>query len=263
MNKLEGKVALVTGAASGIGQAVARRLAREGAAVVVADVDEAAGQKTVAVIETAGGEAAFFRADVGEEPAVRAMIEFPEDRFGSLDILVNNAGGSSGPHYPEAPAQHWLWMLDVNLCAVMLAIQFALEPMRRRGGGAVVNIASVAGLGYEGYAAPEYAVAKAGVIRLTASLAPLAERMNVRVTCLCPDWVATEAVRSYIEQATPEQRAGIPPLVPVEETAEDVLLLATDESLAGRVLVHWAGGPRYIVPIDLQSRSWLETEESS
>ena len=263
MSKLEGKVALVTGAASGIGAGVALRLAREGAAVVIADVDEEPARETVAAIEAAGGRAAFVRADVGDEPAVREMIAFAEQRFGGLDVLVNNAGGAPGPHYPDAPAQHWLWMLDVNLCAVMLAIQFALEPMRRRGGGAVVNIASVAGLGYEPYVAPEYAAAKAGVIRLTASLGFLAERMNVRVTCLCPDWVATEAVERFVEQATPEQRAEIPPLVPVEEIAEEVLLLATDESLAGRVLVHWAGGPRYLVPTDLQSRSWHGTEASS
>jgi NAD(P)-dependent dehydrogenase (short-subunit alcohol dehydrogenase family) len=263
MGKLDGKVALVTGAAAGIGKAVAVRFASEGAAVVVADIDEGGGRETVAALEAAGVAAAFARGDVADRTDVQAMVAVPEARFGGLDVLVNNAGGAPEPHYPEAPTDHWMRMLDVNLRAVMLATQLALEPMRRRGGGAVVNVASVAALGYEAYVAPEYAAAKAAVVRLTSWLASLAERDNVRVTCICPDWVATDAVLESFAQATAAERKDIPPLVPVEETAEEILQLATDESLSGRVLVHWAGGPKYVVPTDLQSRSWRGTEESS
>jgi NAD(P)-dependent dehydrogenase (short-subunit alcohol dehydrogenase family) len=257
---LTSKVALITGGARGIGACIARTMAGQGARVALLDLDGAEAEKTAAGLPTPG---MAVTCDVALETDVAAAVQAVVERFGGLDVLVNNAGGAPEPHYPEAPTDHWMRMLDVNLRAVMLATQLALEPMRRRGGGAVVNVASVAALGYEAYVAPEYAAAKAAVVRLTSSLASLAERDNVRVTCICPDWVATDAVLESFAQATAAERKDIPPLVPVEETAEEILQLATDESLSGRVLVHWAGGPKYVVPTDLQSRSWRGTEESS
>jgi NAD(P)-dependent dehydrogenase (short-subunit alcohol dehydrogenase family) len=137
---MEGKVALVTGAAAGIGRVIATRLAREGATVVVADIDQDGGAETVRQIEADGGRAALVLADVAVEADVRAMIAFAEQRFGGLDILVNNAGIAPEPYFPEAEPGHWKRTLDVNLRGVMLGIQFGMQAMRKRGGGAIINI---------------------------------------------------------------------------------------------------------------------------
>jgi NAD(P)-dependent dehydrogenase (short-subunit alcohol dehydrogenase family) len=225
--ELAGRAALVTGAGAGIGRAVALALAHAGATVAAVDLDEAAARKTV---ELAGGGTPF-RADVANDEELRSAFA----AAGPLDVLVNNAGGVSGPTFPDAPPERWSAVVDVNLRATMLATQLALETMRGRG-GAIVNVASVAGIGYGPHGAPEYAAAKAGVVRLTAALAPLAAD-GVRVNCICPDWVETPAARRSLEQATPEERAAAPPLVPAERVADAILDLVRDDSLAGRVLV--------------------------
>ena len=144
----QGRVALVTGAGAGIGRTIAVRLAREGAAVVVADVDETGGAETVRRIKAERGRAGFVLTDVFVEADVRAMVTFAEQRFGGLDILVNNAGIAPEPYFPEAEPAHWGRALDVNLRGVMLGIQFSIQAMRERGGGAVVSISSMAGVGY-------------------------------------------------------------------------------------------------------------------
>jgi NAD(P)-dependent dehydrogenase (short-subunit alcohol dehydrogenase family) len=249
------KVALVTGAGAGIGRAIAVRLAREGAAVVVADVDEPGGKATVRHIEAGGGRAAFVRADVGIEADVRAMIAFAEQHFGGLDILVNNAGIAPEPYFPAADPQHWGRTLDVNLRGVMLGIQFAIEPMRKRHGGVIVNISSMAGLTYRPYDAPEYAASKAGIVHLSAALGSLQETMGVRVNCICPGWVETEAVRRFLATATPEEveQSAFPPppvLIQPEEIADAVVMFIRDETLAGRVMAWPDGEPWQLVPLD-------------
>jgi NAD(P)-dependent dehydrogenase (short-subunit alcohol dehydrogenase family) len=226
--ELGGRVAMVTGAGAGIGRAVALALAREGAAVVAVDVDEAAAEETVSL---AGGGTAV-RGDVTDDDELHAAFAAVA---GPLDVLVNNAGGVSSPFFPDAPPERWSAVLDLNLRATMLATQLALERMRGRG-GAIVNVSSIAGFGYGVHRAPEYAAAKAGVARLTAALAGLAEE-GVRVNCICPDFVDTPAARRSLERATPEERAAAPPLVPAERVADAILELVKDESLAGRVLV--------------------------
>jgi NAD(P)-dependent dehydrogenase (short-subunit alcohol dehydrogenase family) len=224
---LSGRVGLVTGAGAGIGRAVTLALAREGATVVAVDLDESAAEETVRL---AGGGIAL-RADVADDDELRAAFA----AAGPLDVLVNNAGGVSGPTFPNAPPEHWGAVLDVNLRATMLAIQLALETMRERD-GAIVNVSSVAGVGFGPHGAPEYAAAKAGIVRLTAALASLAEE-GVRVNCICPDWVDTPAARRSLEQATPAERAAAPSLVSAERVADAIVGLVQDESLAGRVLV--------------------------
>ena len=129
------------------------------------------------------------------------------------------------------PAQ-WGAVLDLNLRAPMLATQLALAPMQRAGGGAVVNVASTAGLGSEPYGSPEYGAAKAGLIRFTSALAAVD---GVRVNCIVPDWVATERV-------TAEERATTPPPIPLDTVADAVLTLIRDDTLAGRALVLLRGG---------------------
>jgi NAD(P)-dependent dehydrogenase (short-subunit alcohol dehydrogenase family) len=244
-----GKVALVTGAGAGIGRAVAERLAREGMAVVVADTDERGSAETVRRIEADGGSAAVVIADVAAEGDARAMVAFAVRRFGGLDVLVNNAGGAPEPHYPEAEPEHWSRTLDVNLRGLMLATQFGVGAMR---GGVIVNVSSMAGVGYEPYKAPEYAAAKAGVMRLTAALGYLKEEAGIRVNCVCPGWVETPAVRRALDEMTAEERRSLafpppPVLIQPDEIAEVVVTFVREETLAGRIMV-WPDGeaPRLI-----------------
>ena len=247
------KVALVTGAGAGIGRAIALRLAREGAAVVVADLDERGGEETVRRIETGIGRAAFVLADVAAERDVRGMVAAAEQRFGGLDVLVNNAGGAPEPYFPEADPGHWGRTLDVNLRGVMLGIHFGVRAMRGRG-GAIVNISSMAGVGFEPYEAPEYAASKAGVVRLTAALGFLKEESGIRVNCICPGWVETPAVRRALSTMSEVERASLafpppPVLIKPHEIAEAVVMFIRDETLAGRVMV-WPDGETWqLVPV--------------
>ena len=222
---IAGRVAVVTGAAVGTGRAIALALAEAGAVVVAADIDEEGGRATVA---QAGGSARFVRADMTVADDVRALI-----RSSAPSILVNNAGGGGHipPHFPKATPEQWGATLELNLRGPMLATQLALAPMRAAGGGAVVNVASTAGLGDEPYASPEYGAAKAGLIRFTSALAALE---LVRVNCIVPDWVATERV-------TPAERATTPPPIPLADVAAAVLELIRDDDLSGRAMVLWRG----------------------
>jgi NAD(P)-dependent dehydrogenase (short-subunit alcohol dehydrogenase family) len=244
-----GKVALVTGGGAGIGRAVAVRIAREGASVVVTDVDEEAGSSTVREIESGVGRATFFRADVACEADAREMVAFAEKEFGGLDVLVNNAGGVSEPYFPDGDPGHWGRAIDLNLRGVMLGIHFGVRAMQGRGGGAIVNVSSVGGIGFGPYDKPEYGAAKAGVVRLTASLATLEGRMGVRVNCVCPGLVDTPASRRERTRMTPEEREGLPP-VPLrpEEIADAVLMFVEDETMVGRVMIWREGEPRRLVP---------------
>jgi NAD(P)-dependent dehydrogenase (short-subunit alcohol dehydrogenase family) len=250
--EIKGKVALVTGAgAGGTGRAIARALGGRGAAVVVNDLDEEGGAETVRLVEEAGGKAAFVRADITREDEIRAAIEFAVGTYGGLDVLVNNAGGTPRPHFPDAPVEHWSRTLDLNLRGPMLAIQLALPEMRRREAGAIVNISSVAGIGWQPHSSPEYSAAKAGLARLTATLAPLAQQDHVRVNCVVPNWIGTAEVLAEIEAMTPEERAEVPEVVTTpDEIAEHVVGLIEDDSLAGRVFVWWTGQKPEAVPLD-------------
>lgn len=249
--EIEGNVALVTGAGSGIGRATALRLAREGAAVVVDDIDEGRGRETVRLIEDEGGRAAFIRADVASETEAREMVAFAETTFGGLDMLVNNAGVFiSAPYFPEAEPERWGRVLDVYLRGVMLGTQYGIDAMRRGKGGAIVNISSGAGIGFEPHESPEYAASKAGVARFTAALAPLRERMNVRVNCICPGWVDTPASQRTRAAMTREERASVPTaMLKPEEIADAAVALIRDDSLAGRVMLYYEPGQRRLLPV--------------
>jgi NAD(P)-dependent dehydrogenase (short-subunit alcohol dehydrogenase family) len=242
---LRGRVAIVTGGATGAGWSIVLRLVDEGVVVVIADVADAAGEAAVRTISERGGAASFVRTDVRVDGDVEHMVGFADERHGGVDILVNNAGGV-GPtaNFPYASPLQWGSILDLNLRAPMLATQLVLEPMRRRGCGAVVNVASTGGLGLEPYESPEYGAAKAGLIRFTACMAYAREETGVRINCVVPDWIETERARGELAAMTPEERAAEAPLVDPAELADAVVELVRDESLAGRAIHLPRGEPR-------------------
>ncbi|HEY4398587.1 MAG TPA: SDR family NAD(P)-dependent oxidoreductase [Acidimicrobiia bacterium] len=249
--EIAGRVALVTGAGAGIGRAIALRLGREGAAVGVADFDDDSGHETVDEIEAASGRAAFVHVDVAQEADVRAMVDFAGTTFGGLDIFVNNAGVVATPAFPDAEPEAWMRVLDVNLRGPMLGTYYAIRAMRERGGGAIVNIASLAGIGLGPHDSPDYAATKAGVARLSAALAPLAGEAGIRVNCICPDWVDTPMSRRTRSRMTPEEEAATVPvgILAPEEIADAAAELIRDESLAGRVMACWCDQPRSLFPV--------------
>jgi 3-oxoacyl-[acyl-carrier protein] reductase len=260
------QVVIVTGAGgTGCGRAIAARFARDGAAVVVSDINEPGGHETVRVIEHAGGRAAFCRADVRDESQVRALIASAEATFGGVTVLVNNA---SAPHGPADQLDGWMESVQTDLLGTLCATHRAIEAMRRGTGGAIVNIASISAL-WHGRTTPggilAYDVAKAGMIRLTTRLASLAEQDKIRVNCLAPGWIATDGPRQYWESLTPAERLdrGVPSrLLTPEQVAGAVVHLATDQSLAGRVMVWWSEeAPRLIQWGDRGYRDFVELPE--
>jgi NAD(P)-dependent dehydrogenase (short-subunit alcohol dehydrogenase family) len=248
---MQGKVALVTGGGAGIGRAVAERLAREGAAVVVADLDEARATETVRRIEADGGQAAFVYADMTIPADIRGMVAFAVDRFGGLDILVNNAGGAEPPCFPDAEPVRWQRVLDVNLRAVMIGTDHGIRTMRERGGGAIGNIGSTAGLGFAPHWSPEYAAAKAGVVRFTAALGSLKEEANIRVNCICPGSTDTPAMQRSLARMTPKERDAMSlVLLQPDAIAGAVVMFVRDVNLAGRVMVWREGEAPRLIPVD-------------
>jgi len=222
---IAGKVAVVTGAAVGIGRAIAIRLGTAGASVVVADIDVAGGEETCALI---GPTARFVRVDMRDDDAVRDLMSRRPQ------ILVNNAGGGAvlRPCFPDASVERWTASLDVNLRAPMLATQLAIPGMQTTGGGAVVNVGSTAGVGFGPHVSPEYSAAKAALIRFTTTLHDLD---GVRVNCVVPDWVATPRGIRERDALPPAERG--PALVPLDAVTDAVVRFVEDESLAGRVLL--------------------------
>ncbi|HEY1337645.1 MAG TPA: SDR family oxidoreductase [Bryobacteraceae bacterium] len=258
---LNGKAVVVTGAGGGgSGRAIALRFAREGATVVVSDIEEAGAKETVRQIEAAGGRAALLPADVRSKTQVKSLIEFGERLAAGLAVVVNNA--SCIAHFDE-PLDHWADIVQTDLLGTMYATRFAIDAMRRTGGGAIVNISSISALWHgRKHPAPGYDAAKAGVLRLTTMLDGLAASDNIRVNCLAPGWIASEQVRTYWEPLTSEQRKerGAPSrLLSLDEVAGAVYRLATDESLSGRVMVWWSEDEPRLIPRGDQGYAALET----
>ncbi len=241
---IAGAVALVTGGGSGTGRATALRLARDGAAVAVADIDEHGSRDTVRLVEGHAGRALPIQADVADEGAVRRMIDRTCEHFGRLNILVNNAGvveavTTQRVAFPELEPEWWMRMLDINLRGVLLGTQRAIAVMREAGGGVIVNVSSMAGMGVGPHPAPVYAASKAAVIRFSAALAPLAQRLHIRINCICPDWVETPMVHRARAELSPQEWQAIAPaaMTQPEEIAEGVVRIIGDESLVGRVML--------------------------
>lgn len=250
--KAAGKVAVVTGAALGVGKGIAKQLAQAGATVVIADINDDAAKQTSAEIGDAGGAALAVHADVTADDDVRRLIDDVVAQQGGVDVWVNNAGPEApAPFYPEGDG--WPRTLDGYLRAVMSCTQMALRTMEKRG-GVIVNIASSAGVGYKPYVFVEYAAAKAGVMRLTACLGTQKDARNVRVNCIAPGWVATEAVQRNVAAMTDERKTqwNVPdPMLTPDQIGEAVLSFVEDESLFGRVMLYEEPGKRRLIPIEL------------
>jgi NAD(P)-dependent dehydrogenase (short-subunit alcohol dehydrogenase family) len=246
-----GKVALITGAGSGIGRATALALAREGASIVVADFDERGGSETVRMITDTRGIAAFVHTDVTDNSAIERMVDFTVEAFGGLDILHANAGiNTPRPHFPLAPRPAWEKTLAVDLWAVVACIQATVPVMQERGGGVIVSTSSLAGL--IGYVPdPIYSAAKHGVVGLTRSLIFLKADSNIRVNCVCPTVVDTPMVTKRNQQVAaaglPPEISAAMPLITAEEVAAGVLEFVHDDSLFGQVMGIVYGRPRRLV----------------
>ena len=236
---LQDKVAIVTGAGGGgCGRAAARRLSREGCRVVVSDIDDAGARETERQIAADGGQAVSVHCDIAREGELEGLFDAAQKEFGGVDVMINNAG----PHFGGGPLDHWLQTIDTTLVGAMRGTLLAIEALRHRGGGAIVNFGSTSALGhgYKHSPWPGYDIAKAGVMRLTTTLGWLGEKENIRVNCLVPAWIASEEVASYVATVTPAERAArdVPKtLITLDQVADAVVRLVCDESLAGRLLV--------------------------
>ena len=243
-SQFAGKIALVTGGASGLGRTAALLLAREGAQVMVSDLCAKEGEETVRVISKAGGQAHFVKADVTIAVEVEAMVNETIRQFGRLDFALNNAGidgvRARTADYPEVV---WRQVIEVNLTGVFLCMKYELPHMVKQGGGAIVNLSSVAGVtGFPGHAA--YTASKHGVIGLTKTAALDYAPKKIRVNAVCPAYTRTPMVERMVKEfpeleqklieRVPLGRLGVP-----EEIAQAVVYLFSDAAdfITGHSLV--------------------------
>ncbi len=243
MGKLEGKVAVITGAASGIGEASAHRFAAEGAALLLADMNDARGEGVAACLRAGGAKATYVHADVSREDHVKAMIDAAVSQHGRLDVVFNNAGfgGTSGP-IAEIPVDEFDATMGVLLRGVFLGIKHGAPILAAQGSGSIINTASVAGL-RTGHAPHVYSVAKAAVVQLTKTVAMELGEQGVRVNCICPGGIATPLLaqafategtaeadalaltRQALAFAQPLRRSGLP-----EDIAAAAVWLASEDA---------------------------------
>lgn len=235
---LEGKVAMVTGGASGIGRATALIYAREGAKLVIADMNEDGGQQTAHMIRETGGDAIFSMADVTSPASVEALITTTVETYGRLDCAYNNAGisgagigGDLRTMTAEYPETRWHQVLAINLTGVWLCMKYEIPQMLKQGGGAIVNTASVAGLAGLPYGSA-YVASKHGVVGLTKTAALEYAKSGIRVNCVCPGYIETPMTEAgmndpdrlaHMIASEPMGRMGRP-----EEIAETVAWLSSD-----------------------------------
>ena len=236
MARLEGKVAVVTGGASGIGAATVRRLAEEGAAVVVADIQDEKGEALVAELAKAGLRAAYRHCDVAELSHLEEAVACACSEFGGLDVMHNNAAWSGGGYVADIDPEVWRRSLAVMLDGVFYGCKVAIPAMLERGAGSIVNTSSVDGFYGEMLSSP-YTTAKAGVINLTRNVAIEYGRKGIRANAVCPGVVDTPLLDVVLQAGTRtrEQIADMHALGRVlepREIANLVLFLASDESSA-------------------------------
>lgn len=238
--------AVVTGGGAGTGRTIALALGDLGLPVVVADIDGSASRETSEMMQGKGQQCHPLTGNVSDPDVIDEMLTVADSFEGGLAVLINNAGGGGErpPHFPEADAEIWEAKVQLNLIAPMRSTQAALKIMTRRGWGGIVNIASTAGLGLDAYGSPEYAAAKAGLIRFTSCFAKLS---SVRVNCIVPGWIATERALAELEAMSEQERQVAEEPTSMTAVAGAVIDLLMDESAMGRaLLLEGTNPPRYL-----------------
>jgi NAD(P)-dependent dehydrogenase (short-subunit alcohol dehydrogenase family) len=236
MSRLDGKVALITGGAGGIGRETAILFAREGARVVITDVNDLGGQETLELVQAHSQDVAYLHADVSQASDCEAMVALAEDRFGGLDILFNNAGIMHGDDGNAMQTSESVWDLtmSINLKGVYLGCKYGIPALQRRGGGSVINTASFVAV--LGAATPQlaYTASKGGVLAMTRELAVIHARENIRCNSLCPGPLHTKLLMDFLDTEAKKQRRLVH--VPMgrfglaAEMAKAALFLASEDS---------------------------------
>jgi len=234
--RLKDKVSLITGAGSGIGRETALLFAAEGAQVVIVDINDAAGNETVAMVRAQGGDATYVHADVSKAADCENMVRVAEETYGKLNVLFNNAGimHSGDDNAMTTEEEIWDLTMAVNLKGVFLGCKYGIPALRRAGGGSVINTASFVAV--LGAATPQiaYTASKGGVLAMSRELAIVHARENIRVNALCPGPLRTEMLMSFLNTEEKKQRRLVH--IPMgrfgeaSEIAKAVLFLASDES---------------------------------
>lgn len=235
MKRLEGKVVVITGVASGIGRATANLFVKEGARIVGADIDEDGGRSIATKIQAFGGSMIFIKTDVSYENDIKALFETARE-LGGVDVLFNNAGVEITKGLLETSEEDWDQCMNVNLKSVFLSCKYGIQQMRGKGSGVIINNSSVAGL--VGSFSPAYSAAKGGIIALTKALATDFGQYNIRVNCICPGAIETPMLERMLEskgnssdvraertKQYPLARFGYP-----DEVAQTALFLASTDS---------------------------------
>ena len=234
--RLKNKVALITGASSGIGREAALLFAKEGAAVICVDVNDTEGQETVSLIQAARGNAAYVHADVSNAADCEQMVAFAENEFGKLNVLFNNAGIMHHNDDNAVTTEESIWDLtmDINAKGVFFGCKYGIPALKRAGGGSIINTASFVAV--LGAATPQiaYTASKGAVLVMSRELAIIHARENIRVNALCPGPLRTELLMSYLNTDAKKQRRLVH--IPMgrfgeaKEIAQAALFLASDES---------------------------------
>jgi len=233
--KLEGRVAIVTAGGAGIGAATVRRFAKEGAAVVIADLSGTRAKAVTDEVNSAGGRAAFIKMDASDPEAIQATIKLAIDSYGRLDVLFNNAGMAEVALIHDTTLESWNRVMAVTLTSTFLGIKYAVPIMRKQGGGAIVNTASISGTRGD-YGMASYNAAKAGVTNLTRAAALENAKQKIRVNCVCPGGINTRVAEVLGGDRADEFRRTMGAIHPIgrmgepEEIANMVTFLASDEA---------------------------------